>query len=251
MPLAKPQTGYLSDPDIVYSPVTNELVLYYRQASKDDRIFQIRSHDGVVWSKPVLLLTTGFSKTLSPAVVRKEHGDWRMWSVDGAPGCKGASTSVSVRHSMNGTTWSDPSPVNIPVLPGQFIWHIDVQWIPAFGEFWAIFPVKTAGNCAPQAIYIATSKDGETWTTNPTPVLTTGAIPEFQDVVYRSTFAYDPNADEVTFWFSGASKIGKHITWRTAVQKRSRIDLFRLAAADATAPIPVAKSDVRSTFDPP
>lgn len=251
MPLAKPQQGYLSDPDISFDPVTNELVLYYRQASSVDKIFMIRSPDGRSWSNPVQVLTGASSSLVSPAVVRRGSGDWVMWTVNGAPGCHGGSASVDVRHSMNGQDWSDPEPVTIPLQRGKFVWHLDVQWISERQEYWALFPVKAAGTCVTTAVYLATSPDGVSWHTEATPVLTTGAIPEFRNVVYRSTFAYNPTADEVTFWFSGARVIGKHITWRTAIQRRSRSELFLAASANTALDIPVASRTLSATFDPP
>jgi hypothetical protein len=251
MPLAKPQQGHLSDPDILYDPVTNELVLYYRQASTVDKIFLIRSLDGRTWSDPVQVLTGAFSTLLSPAVVRRGPGDWLMWTVNGAPGCRGSSASVNVRHSMNGRDWSDAEPVLIPLQSGRFVWHVDVQWISQRQEYWALFPVKTPGTCVTTAVYLATSPDGVSWHTEPTPVLKAGAIPEFRSIVYRSTFAYNPVGDEVTFWFSGALAIGKHITWRSAIQQRSRSELFRAVSANMALDIPAASSVLSAVFDPP
>jgi len=248
MPLAKPQQGYLSDPDISYDAATNELVMYYRQASSVDKLFMITSPDGAAWSSPSLVLTSAFSTVLSPTIATRGDGDWRMWTVNGAPGCHGFSTSVAMRRSTDGRTWSDPERVDLPVLGGQFPWHLDVQWISSRNEYWALFPAKLPGTCATRAVYLATSPDGLTWTTLATPVLTAGAIPEFRDVVYRSTFAYDAARDEITFWFSGARRDGKRICWRTAVQRRSRSDVF---GADAGVAIAGPGEELRAAFVPP
>ena len=35
-------------------------------------------------------------------------------------------------------------------------------------------------------------------------MLVKGAIPAFEDIVYRTTFEYEPVSDAITFWFSGA-----------------------------------------------
>jgi len=252
MPLAKAQQGYLSDPDISYDPATNELVLYYRQASTVDKIFMIRSPDGRSWSAPVQVLTGTFSSLLSPAVVRRANGDWVMWTVNGAPGgCHGSATSVDVRYSTNGKDWTDPLPVEIPLSPGRFVWHIDVQWISERQEYWALFPVKAPGTCVTTAVFLATSPDGVNWRTESTPVIVADRIPEFRSVVYRSTFAYSAATDQVTFWFSGARVAGKHITWRTAVERRSRSALFGVTSFNVAKDIPVASRSVTSTFDPP
>lgn len=245
MPLARPQAGYLSDPDISYNAAKKELVLYYRQASSVDKLFMITSPDGASWSSPTLVLTSASSTVLSPSIVQRADGDWRMWTVNGAPGCHGKSTSAAMRRSTDGQTWSDPARVAMPVVAGQYPWHLDVQWISARHEYWALFPVKLPGTCNTRAVYLATSPDGLAWNTLAAPVLTAGAIPEFRDVVYRSTFAYDAATDEITFWFSGARRHKKHIVWRTAVQRRSRSDVFN---ADAGVAIAGPGDDLRASF---
>ena len=35
-------------------------------------------------------------------------------------------------------------------------------------------------------------------------MLTKGGLPTLQDIVYRTTFEYDPVTDAITFWYSGA-----------------------------------------------
>jgi hypothetical protein len=62
-----------------------------------------------------------------------------------------------------------------------------------------------------------------------------------RDVVYRSTFAYDPASDAVTLWYSGARYDAGNYIWSSAVQRRLRADLFATistpARAAATAPV--------------
>jgi len=251
MPLAHPQEGHLSDPDVVHAPVRNELFLYYRQAGLTDRIFFTRSVDGSRWTLPRALFDAPRNGALSPAVVRKRRGDWLMWSINAGTGCQDSTTSVELRRSSNGTEWSAPQTVSLPNPAGQFAWHIDVAWIPSRAEFWALFPVKAPGTCATTAVFLATSADGVTWRTLPTPVMTAGAIPAFADVVYRSTFAYDAQRDVVTLWFSGARRRDGAYTWRTAAQQRTRAALFASAARAPTAKLPTARRAVRTTFTPP
>ncbi len=252
MPLTTPRTGFLSDPDIVYSEPQNDLSVYYRQADgRSDRILLMRSSDGAKWSEPLQLLSGPFATILSPSVVRRGEGDWLMWSVNASGGCHGNSTTVQLRRSANGVTWTAPEPVVLPLPTNRFAWHIDVQWIEARQEYWALFPAKAPGTCATRTLYLATSHDGVTWTTVSQPVLTAGSIPEFQHVVYRSTFAYDAASDSITFWFSGARLSGKKFFWSTAVQRRSRTGVF-----DAVAPAAVPEGSLKAPagllrFDPP
>ena len=106
-------------------------------------------------------------------------------------------------------------------------WHIDVQWIPARGEYWALYNTyPEGGTCTTDALRFARSPDGLHWTTSPSPVLRRGVSDAFRDVVYRSTFAVDPEGAYVTFWFSGASYATGKYVWRAATETRRVTDLL-------------------------
>jgi hypothetical protein len=225
--------GYYSDPDALYVPERNELWLYFRQVSEENVIRLTTSQDGVTWTPSVVVAHAPSHRIISPSVVHRGPNDWLMWAVNGNVGCSGATTTVELRRSTNGREWSIPETVALSQL-GVFPWHIDVEWVPSRGEFWALYNGKTAGSCTTGAVYLATSTDGVHWATHPSPVLARGAIPELQDVVYRSTFAYDEASDAITVWFSGARYSAGNYIWSSAVQRRRRADLF--AAIDASPP---------------
>jgi hypothetical protein len=233
-PIALPDQGYLSDPDMVYNPSMKELWLYYRQADVLNQIFLKRSTDGAQWTPPVRVTWGLDHYIVSPTVVRRADNDWTMWAVNGQSGCDAPETWVEVRHSTDGLTWTDPQRVSL-TQPGFTPWHIDVQWIPSAGEFWAVYNVKTPQtSCATPALYLATSRDGITWTTYPSPVLTRGDAPEFRDIVYRSTFRYRADTDVITFWYSGAAYDGARYVWSSAVQRRPRAEVFDAIARQPT-----------------
>jgi hypothetical protein len=85
-----------------------------------------------------------------------------------------------------------------------------------------VYNVKVAGSCATPAVFLATSPDGVNWTTRDRPLLAKGSIPAFADVVYRSTFNYDPVSNDILFWYSGARYDGHAYVWSAAVQRRAR-----------------------------
>jgi Bacterial Ig-like domain (group 1) len=241
-PLVRPDVGsYLSDPDIVFDPDAGagagELRLYYREVTTHNRIWLTRSGDGRVWSAPVLVVEALNHEIVSPTVVRRAAGDWLMWSVNaGAVGCSASSTTVELRHSADGVQWSAPQTVSLAQSGGS-PWHLDVEWIPSRAEFWALYPLKVPGGCTTSAVYLATSADGVHWTTHPAPVLSRGALPELQDVVYRSTLDYDARSDVVTLWYSGARYEAGVYRWHAAVEQIPRTDLFaRLSFLIASAP---------------
>lgn len=229
-PIASPAEGYYSDPDGVFVPERNELWLYFRQVTSENIIRLTRSADGIHWSSPVIVAHAPNHEIISPTIVRRSPTDWLMWSVNGNVGCTGLNTTVELRRSSDGVTWSAPTTVALS-QSGLYPWHIDVEWIPSRNEFWALYNTKTPGSCTTSAVYLGTSGDGVRWTTYPSPVLTHGAIPEFQDVVYRSTLSYDEASDAVTIWYSGARYESGNYIWRSAVQRRLRADLFATIAA--------------------
>jgi hypothetical protein len=224
-PIATPTSGYLSDPDAVYLPDKNELRVYYRSVDGANIIQMISSTDGVHFTDPLMVAARENHAIVSPTVVRRSATDWLMWSVNANVGCTAANTLVEVRRSTDGIGWSNASPVAL-TQKGYSVWHIDVQWIPSRHEYWALYNVKTGGSCTTPALYLATSPDGVTWKTYSSPVLSRGAIREFADVVYRSTFAYDSASDVIDFWYSGARYDAPNYVWRSAYQRRPRRTVF-------------------------
>jgi hypothetical protein len=225
-PVVRPSAGYLSDPDLVWLPDRREFWLYYRQVNTDNEILVAASSDGVRWGASRAVVRASNHQAVSPTVVRRSASDWLMWTVNSGPvGCSSSSTTVELRRSGDGVSWSSPTTVALS-QPGVFPWHIDVQWIAARGEYWAMFNAKVAGSCTTSALYLATSTDGVTWKTYSSPVLRRGAIPEFADVVYRATFAYEADRDLVSIWHSGATSTARGYEWHAAFERRRRDELF-------------------------
>jgi len=204
--------GYLSDPDMLYDPDRNELRMYYRQTVESaDLLYLITSQDGVQWSTPQQVLTGARYGLISPSIVRESASAWRMWSVSAvAQGCYSLIEEMSLtqRRSADGVTWGEAAPVNLRV-PGRVPWHLDVQFVPAKQEYWALIAAYPEGlTCSQTAIYFARSTDGTDWTVAPNPLLGPNEFGPMNDLVYRSTFHYHEASDAVTVWFSGA-KLGE------------------------------------------
>lgn len=237
-PVVRPETGYLSDPDILWIDDEREFRLYYRHVATENAILLTRSSDGVHWSPPRAVVTAPNHRAVSPTVVRRAAGDWLMWTVNSGPsGCTASSTTVELRRSGDGVEWSGPTTVSL-AQAGVFAWHLEVQWIASLREYWAMFNGKSPGSCTTDALYLATSGDGVTWKTYPSPILRRGAIPELEDVVYRATFSYDAQRDLVSIVHSGARYVSRGYEWHAAFERRRRTDLLeqigRLNAAMVT-----------------
>ncbi|MGH7583680.1 MAG: hypothetical protein ACREL5_10695, partial [Gemmatimonadales bacterium] len=234
-----PDNAYLSDPELVIDS-NQQLWLYYRAVlslTSQNVIKLIRSRDGIHWDSAVTVVTAPSHEVVSPAVVRGGADGappWQMWSVNsGSQGCSAQMTTVERRTSADGVNWSAPELVDL-VQPGELVWHIDVRWIPARAEYWALYNTYPPGStCVTDAVYLARSSDGISWTVYPSPVVRSGVIPAFSDVVYRSTLYADPHATRVTLWISGASFGSGTYNWRTATAAMSTSDLFAIVSAPA------------------
>ena len=235
-PVVQPSQGYLSDPDVVFEPEDGRLWMYYRQVVGDANVVLLsRSDDGVRWSASEEVLRAPSHEIVSPAVVRgSPAAPWTMFSVNsGADGCVARGTVVERRTSDDGERWSAPVATDL-AEPGQVPWHIDVQWIPSRGEYWALYNTyPSGGSCTTDALRLARSVDGLHWRSFPSPVLRSGVSDAFRDVVYRSTFVVDEGGEHVTFWFSGASYATGDYVWRAATGTRRVEDLLRDVAQPA------------------
>jgi hypothetical protein len=224
-PVAQTTRGYLSDPELAYDPASDELRLYYREVveirrgkdkplHKADVVYLTRSRDGRNWSSPRMVTTDMNRFVVSPTVARRSDADWKMWSVNaGRAGCTAKDTRIILRRSVDGVMWSTPTDVAFD-QPGYVPWHLDVQYVPQLDAYWALIAAYPRGTaCTATSLFLATSTDGENWTTYPAPVLPRGTIPQFSANVYRSTFTFDPDARGLTIWLSGATVV-KHAEHR-------------------------------------
>jgi len=245
-PLARSAAGHLSDPDLLFDDATGQLVLYYRDsvvrlgAHVSDDVYRMTSDDGVRWYAPTLAYSDTGRYVVSPTILRGPDGTWRDWAVDAdADGCRAARTTVTMRTSPDGRVWTPPHAVSI-AQPGYQVWHVDVSWVPARHEYWALYAAYPPDwGCGFTDLFLATSRDGERWTTFQSPVLGRGVVPAFAAAVYRSTFAVDAAADSVTLWFSGARNdvvtgVGSVTRWSSAIARTSVDDLIRRVSSPAT-----------------
>ncbi|QJR36507.1 hypothetical protein [Gemmatimonas groenlandica] len=214
-PLVRTTRGYLSDPDLVFEPHTRALWMYYREVENArgsngktthvaDNVWLMTSEDGMRWSVPTRVAADSGRYVVSPSVVHTADDDWRMYQVDaGTGGCSTKSSRVTVRRSTDGVTWSSRKASGLG-QPGYVPWHLDVQYVESRGEYWALTAAYKSGRgCMTSSLFLATSRDGLTWTTYPSPVLAPGEFAPFSAAVYRSTFAVT-SPDSVTIWYSGA-----------------------------------------------
>ena len=247
-----PTSGYLSDPDLVFDEATQRFWMYYRQVTQSlNNIMLVRSFDGVHWGAPIQVLSVPSHEAVSPTVVHNAPAaPWMMWTVNTkAYGCRSTVTNIERRTSRDGINWSIPYGTDL-AQPGQTVWHLDVEWVPARSEYWALYNTyPNGGSCATDAVYFARSSDGISWTTYPSPVIRKGVLPAFRDLVYRSSMLISDNADSVRLYVSGAIFENSMYTWSTATIARRSDDLF--ADVDVPPPVNRPSDPIRRDLPPP
>ena len=231
-PVVSPNGGYFSDPDMVWLADQRQFRLYYRQVSTENEILVTTSSDGVRWGASQTVLRAPNHQAVSPTVVRRSPTDWLMWTVNsGSSGCSSPSTTVELRRSVDGIGVVGANNGCRCRKPASCPGTSKCSGFRRCGSTGRCSTERSPGSCTTEALYLATSADGVTWRTYRSPVLRRGAIPEFADIVYRATFAYDAERDLVSLWHSGAT------TRRAATSgaPRSSVAAARICSSESVA----------------
>lgn len=211
-PLAQPPIeGYNNDPDMIYNCGTDQLWVFFLEGGAGTTHVRLTtSSDGVNWTKSKILFSVPDFQVLSPSVVLKD-GTFYMWSVNAASmGCIARNTTVEIRTSVDGESWSDPKTVNVS-QPDWVIWHLDVRYILSKNEYWMLFPAYPSGsNCYDTVLFYARSADGRNWVTYDGVAVGKGVNHSWDaGKIYRATFLFDPGTEKIRIWYSAMSK-----SWR-------------------------------------
>lgn len=249
-PIISPPKGskdYNSDPELLYEAQTDRLVLFHRFVEKKTNTIGLSvSSDGVTWTKMQAPFWERSHNAVSPTIAPRAGQSARMWYVvAGKAGCATKSTHVVMRTATDptgrivDTKWSNPAVTDLDI-PGYAIWHIKTRWIPAKQEYWMLisaFP-KNVDGCHTDDLFFARSSDGLRWTTYREPVLRHEDRSWTATAVYRSTFLYDANTDDLNLWISARGNDG---AWRIGFARAKYEELAsRLAAGQRVSPRPTA-----------
>ena len=237
-------SDYNSDPELAYEASTDRLLLFYRFVEKRTNTIRVASTvDGVTWKPERNAFWARGHGAVSPTVTpRTAESPARIWYVDaGKGGCHAGATRVVVRTASDsmgrlaGVHWSEPVATDL-AQPGYVIWHLKVRWIPSKSQFWAVYSAFPEGQlgCDIDDLFFARSTDGVHWETFAQPLLRhedrawTGAA------VYRSSFLYLPENDELKLWVSARGSDGR---WTLGLARfRYSRQLQELANASTAAP---------------
>jgi len=182
----RPSTGHNDDTDLVFDPITREYRIYYLETCKPDsqNVILLSSTDLISWTRQCVLhyeLRAQERFILSPAVIRAPDGQWRMYYVN-ARFYEGVS-SVEYLTSRDGITWDkDAAHASQLSWSGTSLpWHLDV--FAGGGWYYSL----VCGKIDRPDLYIARSRDLETWEYLEVPILTPASCGFECERVYRST----------------------------------------------------------------
>lgn len=192
-PLYLPAGAYNNDPDLVYDPDTDELVLFYRDFK---HLKAARSADGATW--PATATSVDTDSGISPSLLRTAGGVWQQWTT--TKGYRTAAQAEGPYTLVSGLTGLTPTP-----------WHFNVAAAPG-GGYHMIYHVSASADC-----YVASSTNGTAWTVNPVPVLVSGTQPWSMSNLYRPAFTLHEDGDRYRVWYCGVSPhptVSGRAVWR-------------------------------------
>ena len=214
-PIGSLRGNYNSDPELVFDPDQNTLILYWREYSQNafEKIWAKKFSSNFMQSDKILCFekTWDYKKTglvLSPTVWRKSAKEWYMWTTDG-------NFTMHLYTSTNGTTWSSGQPCSAPWATwngGYIPWHIVAkpnhleQRIDFLIAGWS----KQGTMKACQLLYATAPMSQPKELSMPLPgsLLGPGAGDQWDNgYIYRSSFVLEPG-DKPKFrvWYSACSK---------------------------------------------
>lgn len=215
---AKPQgalnTSYNSDPELIFDPEQNQLVLYWREYRQNvyEKIWVKKIGSNFKKSDKTLCFENPWKSSnglvLSPTVWRKSAKEWYMWTTNGA-------FKVYCYSSNDGVVWSSGQLCNVAwdLWGGGYIpWHIAVK--PNYAQQSLDFLIAAwpkhgrIQDC--QLFYAAVpmSQPLEVSTPQLRLLLKSNAENQWDDgYIYRSSFVVEPGETRrIRIWYSACSK---------------------------------------------
>ncbi|WP_240985416.1 hypothetical protein [Acididesulfobacillus acetoxydans] len=205
--------NYNSDPELIYDPNQNMLILYWREYSEGafEKIWAKKISPNHKPSNKILCVEKKWDhKTgliLSPTVWRKSAKEWYMWTTDG-------NVTMHSYTSSNGLVWSPPQPCNAPwdAWNGGYIpWHIAAKPNPIEHNVeFLIAGWSKKGTIKDCQLFYATapmSDPKELRMPLAQPILRRGTGNQWDNgYIYRSSFVREPgNSQTLRIWYSACS----------------------------------------------
>ena len=233
-------SGYNSDPDHAFDPVTHRMVQVYRVvADSFNKIMTMSTGNARTWTNPTVAFVERNHDAVSPALVIEQDRTAKLWYIRaGARGCDAATSNVLMRSATpdadsryDRSAWSAPTPVDL-AIPGFVIWHFDITKLPGDRGYLAMIAAYPRGwNCANSDVWLASSVDGLHWQTYAVPVMwrnMKAAKDRSISTWYRGTLHYNSQTDVLDLWPSALSKTTWNV-YHVSVNLTTALSLLRVA----------------------
>ena len=191
-----------SDTQLIMAP-SGEMYLTWRMVDrpngKTNRIYLVKSMDGVHWSEKEEIWT-GAPQFMSQALIWTGER-WRLYGVANGGGVP---NRVVFYESADLKAWSEPTTTsfNPELSPGQRLWHIDVQ--RHNDEYIGLVHI-IPGSVKQGNLYLLRSQDGVHWKRSDTPLISheESGYPN----LYKSALVPHGSGDDISFelYYSGFS----------------------------------------------
>jgi len=233
-------SGYNSDPDHAFDPVTGRMVQVYRVvADSFNKIMIMSTGNAKNWTTPRVAFSERNHDAVSPSLIIESDRIAKLWYVQsGVAGCNATSSTVQMRtafpdseSSYERSDWSAPVPVAL-AIPGFVIWHLDMLELGAGKGYLAMIAAYPKGwNCANSDIWLASSEDGVKWQAYAVPVLwrtMAAAKDRAISTWYRGTMRYDAATDLLDMWPSAMANVNWNV-YHLSVKLSEALTLLRQA----------------------
>ena len=229
---------HFADASIFYDRTSDQLWVYYLREThgRGTQVHRMISRDGIRWEKrDGVLFKVATGELESPSVAIAED-KYYMWTVNtSAEGCLAQNSRVEYRSSKDGVKWSASRHTDM-LLPGYIIWHLNISYIEAMGEYWAALTAyRELSDCEHTLLFYAKSKDAIKWDVFPTPILSPGVGWDDREI-YRSSLLFEQASNRLRIWYSAASGDGK---WHLGLTEADHDQFLKwIGAADARNGVP-------------
>ena len=189
--------NYNGDVELVWDPVAQQLVCFWRWVSEGLGATELRaktSPDGVVWSSTVLVRS---GSPVSPGITRGPSGSWLMLGFGGWGGFLQAVSPLGPWTARPGG--AAPAPIVDNPYHGAF------KYLPSLGRYVAVFSDRDSiGAWTHFDLYVTTSLDAYTWS----PLVKVAAEGGLISTAYRPTIAASTKPGWIDLWCSTAGQLG-------------------------------------------
>jgi hypothetical protein len=214
-PLGVSNNHYNSDPELVFDPDQNTLILYWREYLENafEKIWARKISSNYTLSDKFLCIEKNWDYKkngliLSPTIWRKNTNEWFMWTTDGR-------MTMHMCTSSDGMSWSSGTPCASPwdSWNGGYVpWHVAAkpnhpeQTIEFLIAGWPI--QKTLKDCQLIYAFAPMSQPSELSMPLLSPLITSAPKDQWDSgYVYRSSFVRETEAkSNFRIWYSACSK---------------------------------------------